>query len=663
MFKKLQNKIMFIFALLLVASMVILQLATNLQMTNSFKEELDEVGSAEAVALLQVTDLRLNNYAKDILHFSENSEIKDIVKNREKLTPNMIEMMKDYTKINPEVSAIYMGNSSKQMFDPEANVYKKDYDPHTRPWYKLANDDKGNVKFSPPYKDSVSMKMKIAISKAIVENNKVLGVISLDVNLDQLTKQISETNVGYNGFGFILDAEGNSVVLPDTEDAQGKNQRGRPYVDKIYTANESAGKVNYTDKGESEVLYYTTSGLTGWKIGAVYQEDELLKLTNHIKYINIIITLCAIVVSNVIIYFVARFFTKPIVQLTDQVQLMANGDFTVEGKVSSKDEIGQLTGHFNHMVQSVREVLSRVIVSSEHLSESAENLSAVSEETKAASEEIAHAMSDVAQGSAESAANLDQMQHVTSQLASQFVLVEKTMSSMQAKSNQTQQASIDGKETLAVLQARSDESFREIQSIEQVLNLLVTKINDIQAVAEMIKAISAQTNLLALNASIEAARAGEAGKGFSVVATEVRKLAEQSASSTEQISSTIQGIMEEAANATRAMSRTKEITSEQNEAVQSTEIAFASIQSLMQQVIEAIKEMSGEIQTASELKENVVQSIVNLSAISEESAAAAEEVSASTQDQLKAIDTVSQSAEALSNSSSELELLVKKFKI
>ncbi|OBY81576.1 hypothetical protein BBG47_00410 [Paenibacillus sp. KS1] len=195
MFKKLQNKLMLIFAVLLVSSLVILQLTTNLQMTNSFKEELDELGSEEAEALMQVTDLRLNNYANDILHFSENPEIKDIVKNRDKLTPNMIQVMKSYTKINPEISAIYMGNSSKQMFDPESNVYKEDYDPHTRLWYKLANDDKDKVKFSPPYKDSVSQKMKIAISKAVVENNKVLGVISLDVNLEQLTKQISETNV------------------------------------------------------------------------------------------------------------------------------------------------------------------------------------------------------------------------------------------------------------------------------------------------------------------------------------------------------------------------------------------------------------------------------------------------------------------------------------
>lgn len=73
MFKKLQNKLMLIFAVLLVSSLVILQLTTNLQMTNSFKEELDEIGSEEAEALLQVTDLRLNNYANDILHFSENT--------------------------------------------------------------------------------------------------------------------------------------------------------------------------------------------------------------------------------------------------------------------------------------------------------------------------------------------------------------------------------------------------------------------------------------------------------------------------------------------------------------------------------------------------------------------------------------------------------------
>ncbi|SMF85095.1 methyl-accepting chemotaxis protein, partial [Paenibacillus uliginis N3/975] len=115
--------------------------------------------------------------------------------------------------------------------------------------------------------------------------------------------------------------------------------------------------------------------------------------------------------------------------------------------------------------------------------------------------------------------------------------------------------------------------------------------------------------------------------------------------------------------ATEAMSRTKEITIEQNSAVKDTETAFTTIRELMYQVIHSISQMSNEVQRMSTLKDDVVQSIESLSAISEESAAAAEEVSASTQDQLQAIDTVSQSAEELSQSSNELEQLVKKFKI
>jgi methyl-accepting chemotaxis protein len=255
------------------------------------------------------------------------------------------------------------------------------------------------------------------------------------------------------------------------------------------------------------------------------------------------------------------------------------------------------------------------------------------------------------------------MHIVTTELDSQYKLIEDMMNEMQAKSNETQQASVDGREKRVVLQTRSDESFREIQAIENVLNMLMEKINDIRAVVVTMNSISEQTNLLALNASIEAARAGESGRGFSVVASEIRKLAEKSAEYADQIRDTIQGVIKGADCATVAMSRTKEITLEQNGAVKDTETAFTTIQELMYQVIHSINQISGEVQIMSGLKNDVIQSIESLSAISEESAAAAEEVSASTQDQLQAINTVSQSAEILTQSSSELEQLVKKFKI
>ncbi|AZS15153.1 methyl-accepting chemotaxis protein [Paenibacillus lutimineralis] len=660
MLNKLQNKLIFIFALLLIIVMVVSQFVTGNQMSKKFKADLDIEGAEQAETLTKMTDLRITNYAKDLLVFSDDPRIKAMIRdNKGTFTPEIRDEMVNYIKVKPEVSYIYIGSSSKRMYDPDpSNTYDDSYDPSTRQWYQVASKSPKEVQFTKPYLDSANQ-MKVAISKAIVENDQVIGVIALDLPLGTVTEQINEISVGYNGYGFILDAEGNVIAHP--EDG-GKNLKEESYIDKMYQNN--IGKILYTDQESTEkIIYYATMPSTNWKIGVVYKESELLKLVHQVQRLNMFITLIAIVVSSVIIYFIARYFTKPIMHLTKQVQLMANGNLTVRGEAKSKDEIGQLTGHFNEMVQKMREVLSHVITSSEKLSDSAVSLSAVSEETKATSEEIAHAMSDMAKGSMEGATNIENMQRVTMDLDSQFTLIQETMDEMQDNSSKTQEASVDGRDKLNVLQTRSDESFQEIQAIEQVLSILVEKINDIKEVAATMNGISGQTNLLALNASIEAARAGEAGKGFSVVASEIRKLAEKSAEHADQIRDTIVGIVENAENATEAMTKTKEITLEQNAAVKDTETAFMTIQELMDQVIHSINQMSGEMKKTVTLKDDVVQSIESLSAISEESAAAAEEVSASTQDQLKAIDTVSQAAEDLSQSSSELEQLVKRFTI
>ncbi|WP_374702814.1 methyl-accepting chemotaxis protein [Bacillus sp. UMB0893] len=315
------------------------------------------------------------------------------------------------------------------------------------------------------------------------------------------------------------------------------------------------------------------------------------------------------------------------------------------------------------MVAEMRRMIEEVDLSVTTLTESAENLSAVSEETMAASEQVAGAMEDVARGATEQTTDVENMNERTNDLSVKINKVNESIVHIQSLSIKSENASYDGLEKLNVLQLKSAESNNELGSVESVLTDLAGKIKQIEEVVTVISAISDQTNLLALNASIEAARAGESGRGFAVVADEVRKLAEQSARATGRITETILGIQKESLKAVEAMGRTKEMNNEQNQAVHNSGEAFQTIVMMMGELANSISTVTEDMKEMNLQKEQVIESIVSISAITEQSAAAAEEVNASTDEQLRALETVADSAENLSEATKQLQELVKKFKI
>jgi methyl-accepting chemotaxis protein len=199
--------------------------------------------------------------------------------------------------------------------------------------------------------------------------------------------------------------------------------------------------------------------------------------------------------------------------------------------------------------------------------------------------------------------------------------------------------------------------------VSDIVSNMNESVKKISTISNAINEITEQTNLLSLNASIEAARAGEAGKGFAVVADEIRKLAEQSRKSTEQIKIIIEEIQAKANVAVQAMNGTKNINLEQNQAVTKTEKIFNEILFSITTLTERVIEVKTSIDDMQVQKQSFVVQIENSSAISEETASSTEEVTASAEEVTATMDRFSHDTDELKQLSEKLMEEISKFKI
>jgi len=187
--------------------------------------------------------------------------------------------------------------------------------------------------------------------------------------------------------------------------------------------------------------------------------------------------------------------------------------------------------------------------------------------------------------------------------------------------------------------------------------------NKIQSASEMIRSIAEQTNLLALNAAIEAARAGESGRGFSVVADEIRKLAEESDRFTAQISEIINDLSSKSQAAVKTMKEMAATVQSQRESVGETNIKFAGIAQAIEDIEELISNLSQSGEMMNVKKDEVIEAIEVLSSISEENAAGTEEASASTEEQSASLVEIANASDTLAKFANEMQENITRFKI
>ncbi|QHZ46582.1 methyl-accepting chemotaxis protein [Bacillus sp. NSP9.1] len=655
MFKKLHIKIAGFVAVILIVTVIVLQLSTTFILKSMLQEEAKDSTSSLLNAIKGNIELQLKNYEIALSRMSDGQMSQSFVgENGKELKNLVLDELKQIKDKNEHVNFAYIGTEQKEIFIYPETSFDKDFDPTTRPWYTLAEKTPDQVVWTEPYQDVVSGDMTVAAAKAIVVNGKVKGVISFDISLKALNEIINDQKVPYDGYAFLIDQNGTMLAHPSK---QGKDMS----KDKMYKDIPSAK--DGIKLGKDNVIAYQTIDGTGWKVGTQFQTDKLLWVAQEMNKIVLIISGLALVVAIVLSYFLAKTITGPIKRLIAQTKAVSDGDLTVQTAVKSKDEVGTLTKDFNKMVEHMKEMILKVRSSSGKVSETTDQLSSVSEETVFASEQIAKAIDEVATGATEQAAEVENVNEKSERLSVKIKEIEHHADSIQKLSRTSEDASYKGIDALGQLLAKSNEANTETKKVEQMLQQLEEKTKNIEDVVTAISAISDQTNLLALNASIEAARAGESGRGFAVVAEEVRKLAEQSASSSQHISETVKQIQLETKDAVSAMTEASKLNEEQNDMIHETGEALSKITAEMQALVKSIDHIYSEISDMSGEQQKMTDSIQSISAISQQSAAAAEEVSASTNEQLTTLESIAKSTEALSSANRDLLEAIEKFKV
>ncbi len=331
--------------------------------------------------------------------------------------------------------------------------------------------------------------------------------------------------------------------------------------------------------------------------------------------------------------------------------------------IKRKDEIGDILRAVVALRGSQAEVLSGLQKQGGDLFEEAEKLSSSAGDTIASVHEIEKAVSEMATGATMQA---EETQRATENVIDIGNMIEAAYGSTTVLAQDADNVRKQGQDANKILNELVDgqkvmvDNINDVYSKTQEANLSAKRISE---VVELITELASETNLLSLNASIEAARAGEAGKGFAVVAENIKKLAEQTTESATDINAIIQELEIRSEETVEKTDAVKTIVDRQEAEMQRTADIVHSVISNINRLIERIDDIAGNIKQIDQAKENVVDVIQNLSAVSEENAAATQETSASTVMAMNTMETIAEDAVRLRTIAEALEQGVQQFKL
>ncbi|MGM1050401.1 MAG: methyl-accepting chemotaxis protein [Bacillota bacterium] len=573
----------------------------------------------------------------------------------------------NYSKTHPNVAYLYLGTKDGGYIQWPQGTSTDKFDPRPRPWYTQAVENPDKVMRTGAYA-SFTGNVPIVSSSVTIKDKagNIVGVQGVDVSLESLTKTINDIKIGKAGYVILADQTGTILANPKNPETNFKTIKDLGVeefadIDKMVDKNFeiTMNKKNYTAS-----VYVSPE--TQWKYISIMDKSEIEESINAIQNIIVLVMAIIAVIAIGASLFLSGAITKPINAAVQYVQQIGSGNLATDipqSMLNKRSEVGTMVRAINTMKQDIQKMIGGISSSGHIVSQSAVNLKDSMDQTQKASSQITESIIQLSTASSDEANTVMEGSEKVEELGGAIDQVTASTQEILDIARRTGELNQRGIVIVQELVGRFNSTLQSSQETAQAINHVSESAGEISSILVTILEISRQTNLLALNASIEASRAGEHGRGFSVVAAEIRKLAEQSTSAANNISHIISNVNSQVGAAVQAIGTSRELFMDQETAVRETESIFNDIMVSVDSQMDKTSKVDGHIQVMVEKRHELTDVFTNISAITEENAAITQDVSAAAEEQLATIDDVAGYLSQLKGLSNDLEDNIKKFTI